>query len=565
MIRLRLLALMVAVAAPAPGAVGLEPLVDRPHAVPGGVLRVPVRATGPINASDALALEAGIELVLADGRPLEATIATVWPEPPSGPVGWTDDRLGLSIRPGVLRSVLDRPTARLWVLAELPEDAAGTITLAGRRLEPIWHPPASPPLHGASGPLAVAGPASPDPGSPWAWWRAILVAEADGRPWPPVPGRSQAERLLARHLALLWRSGLERLDQTDPATAERCRSLLTLSIDGPDGPIAAWLADPESIDTLLRRLLDRDRPDGLVADEVAAWLETRPKLLAWATRSYGESVELSLLSRSDRPLTVDLAWSGSAMPPRTVVVPPRSLRSVPVLRPERSSPGPAGSAAAAVGEPARPLEIRVDSTRRTIALPPRHLVAAPPGLVLPALQPPLTLAAAERGADLPVAADRGTRAELRRRHRRWELLIVCRRPDAIPNPPIGDPPPDARDLRGEEAIVLLLGDALGPGGASVVLTIPEQDWWRLDRGPNDDTLRIHRRSLPDRWIVRVVLPDAWLPEPGLAKPLRLGMLRVHGGDVGVESLPERRPPWSPDPGRVEIDLDRWLDEPAAGR
>jgi hypothetical protein len=117
------------------------------------------------------------------------------------------------------------------------------------------------------------------------------------------------------------------------------------------------------------------------------------------------------------------------------------------------------------------------------------------------------------------------------------------------------------DVAGIEAATLLIGRSSFEGGPRIAITIPEQGQWRLFKGAADAKLEVHRRSYADRWLCRVVLPDAWL-NPALEGPyLRLGMIRSHGDGAAVETAPNACAPWRLEPGRVEIDLSGWSDVP----
>jgi hypothetical protein len=106
-----------------------------------------------------------------------------------------------------------------------------------------------------------------------------------------------------------------------------------------------------------------------------------------------------------------------------------------------------------------------------------------------------------------------------------------------------------------DAVTTLLGSEDGAGaGAAIELIVPETGAWHLVRGGDDGTLEVHRRSMDDRWLCRIVLPHAWLPDSG---PLLIGMRRSHGDGGAVETGPYQSLPWRPEPGRAAIDLGRW--------
>ena len=112
---------------------------------------------------------------------------------------------------------------------------------------------------------------------------------------------------------------------------------------------------------------------------------------------------------------------------------------------------------------------------------------------------------------------------------------------------------------GVEAVTLLVG-LDEDDDARFALTIPESGAFRLFRGANDGTLEIHRRSYLDRWYCRIVLPDNWLGS--VEDPyVLIGCVRSHRNFDQVETSPSRNLPWQITPGRMPIDLSRWIDLP----
>ena len=177
------------------------------------------------------------------------------------------------------------------------------------------------------------------------------------------------------------------------------------------------------------------------------------------------------------------------------------------------------------------------ATRMGVRCPP---VAALPGVITPLVwcafgKPQLVIPAAllkqldtERWRTL-LAHEL---AHLRRREGRWEIFFECRRPAG------GAGATAAPAGRDEESITLLLG-AGDAGDAAVALIVPEQGAWQVARGADDGTLQVHRRSAADRWLCRLVLPDAWLPGAGAGVPEAPLLVGTRLFDDRVVGLPVR--------------------------
>ena len=187
-------------------------------------------------------------------------------------------------------------------------------------------------------------------------------------------------------------------------------------------------------------------------------------------------------------------------------------------------------------------------------------VAAPPGVYFATLRHPLTLTEARTQLRYVVKQNQKTTIQLRKLNNRWELLLECWRiQEAINNIDITHAS-NLNEVRSSEAITIFIGPSQFDGGPAVMLTVPENGWHRLFAGSNDGTLQIHRRSYADRWICRLVLPDAWIvgETPGRIK---IGFARTHSNSKMIELGPNTTVPWQLDPGRVEIDISQWNDLP----
>jgi hypothetical protein len=513
---------------------------EEPLAVRGGVF------VAPLSPQPGARWPEAIDLVLADGRRIRGTVACVRPVAVTTPRRWTDEPAGLVVGP--LETGDDPPRAArqgsALVVARLPADGSGPVRVAGRTLDPWWVDP-PPPVAGAAVLLRRESPDLPDPDTPLAWWRWVLVAQQRGVTAPAPDYGDQLSVLIAEHHADRWRVGLARLGAVSPGVASACRELLTRTCRDGERSVAAWVSDPVRTGALLNILLSRGLQGRSLAHAALAWADSQEPLLVWAEGASLSTVTLALANPTPQTRVVTFRWVDLDKVPVAAEAAPGVVTRVQVDRPRRL-PG----ASEAIEPPAVDLLIEAGAWERRLSFYRPYLVAAPPGPFFPPLHPPLSLLEVQTGLALPVPASRTTLAHLRRLGGRWEVFFECHR-EALPT---GEAGPAG------EAVAVVLGDE-GPDGAAgaaaqVTLEIPEQGAPRVLRGADDPALQVHRRSVGDRWYCRIVLPEAWLPADP-AQPLRVGLMRRHGGDESVETGPYRCLPWAIDPGRAIIDLSRW--------
>lgn len=532
------------------GAVGAEPMlgpraaVVDPVAVRGGVLVVPLTAQRPGDGWPRT-----LELRLADGRVLEGVVAWVHPETPGRPRHWTIDPRGLAVR--AIRPEDDSSDPRRGaphLLAGLPSDGRGTLTLGEQTLEPRWRFPA-PAMTAATPPRLslTEGPDLPDPESPFEYWRWVLLAEQLGRIPPASRDYGRIGAMLAEHNAALWRMALARLRRLDPELSTRCRELLTATSADGRQPLAVWTADPAALGALLGPLLDSGRSDDQVLAGASIWAEERGLLLIRTAPRAAGRVTIALATPGRDAVFVRFKWVGSADIAMSAVARPGRLVWADILR----APAPRTPAREAAG--LRVMRIEAGGRLEQMVFGSESLVAEPPGVNFPALRPPLTLADVETRRQRPIAGDRATLVQVRKLDGRWEIFFECRRPPA-PAPPGGGnlaAAASSADTYGVEAVSVLLG----PDPPFVELTVPETGRHRLFRGRDDGTLEIHRRSYEDRWHCRIVVPELWLAvEPGRAL---VGFLRTHGDSEAIETGPYASLPWRIAPGRAAIITTEW--------
>lgn len=540
---------------------GIRPMTIDPIAVRGGVIMIPLTAQFPGSN-----WPTSLRLTLSDGSELIGTVAWLSAATPSRDRHWTGDPRNLSVRVIEPSDDSSKPqTGSPILLARLPSDGAGAMQLAGTVLRPRWIDPAAPPdiVDPELRRLSVRQAADlPDSDAPLEHWRWIVMADSLAMTAPGTERFDQTSAMLAEQQAALWRIGLARLRRIDERLTDRCVQMLISHGFDRDLRFATWVADPVTLDALLNILLQPDRADRLLRAEVESWLESQRPVLMWPVSLYGQQVELALVNRLSRAVSVELTWERAAAPTERLRLAPGVLSRLVLDRPQSPSRG--------LGLPTldspTPVVLRVSVGTLdvgSLTFPPEEITARPPGVFISTLFPPLTLADVERARQSPVEQAQTTTVHIRRLGRRWEVFFECRRPlpDNVNRPVSLQDITTLNDLRGIEAVTLLIGRDQLTNDSPLVLSIPEQGWWRLLRGRQDGALQIHRRSFDDRWNCRVVLPESWLNAPLTDQVLLLGLLRSHAVSMTLETGPNRCVPWRIQPGQLRVDLSQWDDLP----
>lgn len=572
----------------------------QPVAPRGGVLMIPLSAE-----QHGTNWPATIELIATGANPPKVLTGFVaWmvasPAPHSADRRWTADPRGLRIRDiqpeDDSTTVAGDPLLGPYLLARVPHDLTGQLRLDRQVLQPDWRDVPNSRIDEIAA-LTVQrpdlpltdGPDRPDPYSPFEYWRWALLAERLEMTPPTPPQHTEVERLAAEHFASVWRVGFDRLSKQSPRVAEQCRNLLTQTCIDRRQPFAAWIADPARAGALLARLLDFRRGETAILSDAVDWIDQQPALMLWPEADSGERVRLAVCTTRSEPVVATMRWTEQSTggerppPPVAVQIEPGVLMQVSIDR--APLPKPRAIGLAAPPEPqVQTLQIEAAGQVTEVSFGPRVMHAKPPGVFFRALTPPLTLLEAQWRQQRAVPEDHATFAHVRRLGGRWELFIECRRvqyvgrENATP-PSLPETVLSFDDLRGVQAITILLGDderlvnreaasgqatteRIARTGPVIWLTIPETGFWKLVQGHNDGTLQIHRMSYSDRWLCRIVLPEAWF-SAAETSPALLGFIRSHDDSEQLETAPNLCPPWRIWPTRAAINLDQWDDLPGA--
>lgn len=504
-------------------------LDPQPVAVEGGVLLVRIAAEGEPRPAETWPER--IPVVLDDGREVAARIAWLSRLPDSPPRSWTTS--------GEVFTVVERPAdpnAMPLMLLETPPGYDGDVRWNGEAISPRWLKPAPPRPREPDAAASRSPEALPDPAHPLEWFRWVLLAEQVGDQPPPPPGDA-AGRLAARHLAEVWRAAIARIERASPGVAAELRQRLTATctlVDaaGPEREIAAWLADPQALRTLLGIAIDPERDDASAMQGVLSWLRGEPRILLWPEEVRGEEVTIAVANPGVKEAVLRCRWLEGDSVPVAVVVPARTAQRVSLKRPVRDGVSSDGGV----------LIVEHGTHRRRLEIGARPEAVRPPGGAMGLFRRPLSLAFVQAARDgVPPESRRGA-AELRRRQGRWELFVECFRP---------------ADVRRDE-LVVRIGSAESP---AAVLRIPEVG--PVSSGPAE----VHRASHPDRWRCRIVLPDAWLAAglvgtraPGVGCSIER-RLTLAGGEVERTAIGPPQPPWRERPATEVRDLSRWSRGP----
>lgn len=561
------LVLCIARSSGADSAKGIQPALDNPLAPRGGVLMLPLTAERPGDDWPRT-----LEIRLADDRRLTAEVAWMESVPPSEQaVRWTQDPRRLRIRT-VARtddtSLVpdDGSGAGPYLIARLPIDGAGTMKIQGQTIHPAWCDlPSTDPLDRADA-IAPEGtltleeaPDRPDPQSPFEYWRWVLLADRLDLS-PPVPAGDELEQLAAIHYATLWRIGLKRLATLSERIAFECRTMLTRTAVDRARTVATWQIDPYQASTLLSSLIDFAATDQSALASAAAWLDRQPTIILWPEDESGDQVRLAMTSLRDDAIPVSLQWlgAGESAPASRLQLEPGVIAHVTIDRMPLQA-GPLLGAARLVEPPVQTLRVQAGSQTLDMACGPRVIQAKPPGVTFRPLSPPITLADALLNRAVRPLAERATSVQVRRLGERWEVFADCRRIVERQQTVDAAALRSYEDLRGIEAITILIGAEDDPSG--IWLTVPEHDYPAIVRGPPSTDLQVHKRSFGDRWHCRIVLPEQWF-SAAHSNPAFLGLIRSHNDSPQLESGPAPTPPWRISVGRIALDLAHWDDLPS---
>ncbi len=540
---------MAAVAFLVPGAAsrseppvpGVAPSVDVVTCVPGGVAAVPLERRG-----DA-AVPARVAVVVGALRS-QAPVVWVGARPDDGARFWTRSPEQVEAAMACELPADPRPesTGQLFAMVELPAVGEGDLEVAGRPVRARWLP--SPQRLRSDAPLlSVAATPSedrPDPTTPVEYWRWSLLAERSGARVGDPRGDA-ADRLWARHVESLWAAGLERVRaQSRGMHAEVVDALVGLAEDLEGRrSVAAWVARPRELRTLLGILVDTERTGADAAQAALTWSRTRWIVTAWIEEDAGDRVLLAVANPSagERVLAAEWVASDGQSPRSSILAKPRRVTRAWIDRP--ALPADPERLVSARERPEL-LELADGTMRTRLAAGAREYPVRPPERSFGTFLPPLSLADAQAGSIEPVPGAWATSAALRRRAGRWELFVDALRPAGAAEPELDE-------------VIVRLGDPSSPSHAFAVSAAGALEM----RAGSDDGVGAGFMRWDDRWRARIELPEAWLPVGAVgARPMMISIERVPGAAAPRQTAALAVPPWRSVPPPVIVDLSAWGGE-----
>lgn len=389
-------------------------------------------------------------------------------------------------------------------------------------------------------------------------WRFRLLADRFAaltrRPnEPETPAGTAIVDELAAQFERLWREGLSRLADQDPALASDVLSaLLPIAEVAPGRTLPLWQPSPEAEWQLLATLLDESPSQARLAAFVRAFIDARPAMLSWiaqdATTDAGAFDAMRTLvgvaELQGRPRRVSVQAAQAPGPAETEDVLGLSVIELAVSLPAADE-GSQGSP--------RQLVVRSGALRQPLVVAPAGAAVTPPGHTISALWSAWSARSWLASKPVPAAVVRdntrvaATAAILTHDdvQSHWVLFVECLRE---PGTTI-----EHDELRvwfsGAEPIILLADGQL------------------TNRNTNIEATLLDHQSRSDRWSATLALhapsqtsDNSTVP---FAAPVRLAMQRTQrlaGDHVRVSSWPRPRLPGDPSdtpPGSFGLDLTAW--------
>ena len=367
----------------------------------------------------------------------------------------------------------------------------------------------------------------PDPAAPFERFRFALGVALRAWPEPAPLEPGSPDQIAARATGALWTAALARIASASEGTAAELAELLVAQCGDATAParVAAWIADPRELATVLALSLDSARTPAQAAESVVSWMRVRSPLLVWIDDDDRESLTLAIANPGSVEETVRFQWLVESEPPLAALVGPAEVTRVRLTRP---------AVASIDGTPIRSdatdtlrLEHR-DQVRR-IAVPPAVLPAPLEGVTFARFQTPLDLLAVATGAvEAPSSA--GTVATIRPRLAGWEVFVEVR----VATPGLADDRLAIAGPRGE--LVTIAGDGSLDDPANAL----------------GGATGLSFRSYPDRFRVSFPVPPSWIERVGAQGVVALGFRRADAS--GSADAPYASVPWRREPRRLRVDI-----------
>lgn len=527
----------------------IELLVERPLAIKGAPLLVPVRVKG---AEPSVVL---IEVRNAGGPATTIEGRLLWPVRGGGDETqvprWAIPSNEIRLRSERLPDSIDA-----FLAIDVPPEHVGVESLivrnavARRELRPRWIESAPADLLDRLAVRASAivpgGPVDPalsrpDPAAPFERFRVELGARLRG--WEPAAPfePTSPDGLAARATTALWLAAIARVaEASEGAATELVEALVaTCSDDTAPAPIAAWIADPAELSALLTLALDPSRAGLQLGEAVVTWLRVRSPLLLWIEEEGDTHVTVAIANSGTseevvRFVWLDSVWLDADSAPLAAVVPPAEVVRARLARPVRRIDD------GALTEPTRPapdarcaLRVEHRGQVRTIPVAPEYTDAGPAGLAFLLFQQPLDIVSAAGAGAQVAGGSLRTYVSLRPRLEGWEVFAEVRNPNGVTAA-------DAVLVAGAGGTAIRVrGDGSIDDEAGLIAAMG------LDSG-------VSFKAFADRFRVSFPLPSAWIERVDGGAIVEIGFRRESA--QGWADAPLATVPWKPRPRTVRLDI-----------
>ncbi|MFM1824235.1 MAG: hypothetical protein RI967_2501 [Planctomycetota bacterium] len=524
--------------------VEVRPLVARVHAVVGAPILVPVqRLPGRGSSREPSATE----VRWTGGE--RASSRFLWPRLRDGSAArrWAE-----AAQPVALVDARPANAVDAWIAIEAPADGEAlppAVEIAGARVALDWHRAIDDDalarigarLHGFL-PRGDGDPllAQPDPDAPFERFRAELGARLGVWSAPPAFPEESADACAARASTALWLAALGRIAAVSEGAATELVELLLARCRDPvaGGPIAAWLAAPGELASILELALAPNRTGDALAQAVVSWMRVRSPLVVWIEDTDVDHAMLAVANPTAGDLVLRFQWIAEQEPPLAALLPAAETTRVRIPRAARVR-APRGAVAPEL------LRLEHDGHARTIAVTPAEVPAGVAGLSFAGFLRPTTLVDAASGLATAGAALPEGRASIRPRLDGWEIYLELEGVSEAAEAEPGAPQPIEVELFG--------GARHATDGAADLPSIRI----RADGLAEDPTGLLagtgyHARRHGDTLRVGFLVPPGWLDRVEGRAILSIGMRRAAfsgGGDAPYPSVP-----WRPTPRLARIDL-----------
>lgn len=369
----------------------------------------------------------------------------------------------------------------------------------------------------------------PDPDAPFERFRSEFGVAMRAWPEPPAFPEESGSAIVARAYSALWRAALARVFASSSGPAVELAELLVATCADPTAPapIAAWIAHPDEIRTLLRLALDREFNGARLAASINEFLRVRSPVLWWIEDSDRTSITLAFANPSTRAQVVRYQWvagTDTDVLPLVLDVPAAEVRRARIARPaEAPQPGLSTDAPSAVPQ----LRVQCGDFAANVVAPPAVLPVSPRGIDLAECLAPLNLLGVSVGARTQSLAIRGTRVALRERLAGWEVYTELSEVGAS----------------GESIAVF------GTNGGSVRIDASGAVSSQACELAAD---AVEFRSSDGRARASFFLPPDWIAREDTGTIVEIGFRREF--EAGFADAPFAAVPWRKSPRTVAIDL-----------